>query len=205
MNNLRKLWESIVYAGMEPRSAASAPRPGRRFGRLRDRLDRFLSGGPAPSDPLYLTNRTIFQRARTAILVTIPCLILVGVLALGVGHHFRVREKPVHQPTAAEIAQSTLPNLVKSVQITTDHDLEVSEARIQHGEPTMVVGTVKNNTAHAIENVRLVFTITNDVGAKLGYTAVHVERVEPTSTAPFSIGIEQDDAAFALVREIVLQ
>jgi hypothetical protein len=190
---------------MEPRSAPSAPRSGRRFGRLRDRLERFLAGGPAPSDPLYLTNRSIFQRARTAILVIIPCLILVGVVALGVSHYFRVREKPVHQLTAAEIAQSTLPNLVKNVQITTDHDLEVSEARIQHGQPTMVVGTVKNNTSHAIDNVRLVFTIANDIGAKLGYVAVHVEHVGPKSTAPFSIGIEQDDAAFALVKEIVLQ
>ncbi|HMD70172.1 MAG TPA: FxLYD domain-containing protein [Bryobacteraceae bacterium] len=205
MKTLRKLWESIVYAGMRPDSAPSAPRSGRRLGRFRDKVERFLSGGPAPSDPLYLTNRSIFQRARVAILVLIPCLILLGLLALGVSHRLRVREKPVHQPTPAEIAQATLPNLVKNIQITTDHDLEVAEARIQHGDPTMVVGTVKNNTAHAIDNARVVFTLTTEVGAKLGYVAVHIEHVDPKSTAPFSLGIEQENAAFALVREIVLQ
>lgn len=202
MKSLRELWESIVYAGMQPRSAPSTPNSGR-GGWFRDKLERFLSGGPAPSDPLYLTNRSLFQRTRVAILVTIPCLILVGLVALGVSHRLRVREKPVRQPTAAEIAQATLPNLVKDIQITTDYDLEVSEARIQHGQRTMVVGTVKNNTTHSINNARVVFTITTDIGAKLGYVAVHIEHVDPKSTAPFSLGIEQEDAAFALVKEIV--
>jgi hypothetical protein len=189
---------------MQPRSAA--PPPGsRRSGWLRGKLERFLSGGPAPSDPLYLTNRTIFQRARVAILVTVACLILAGVVALGVSRHLRVQEKPVHQPTAAEIAQATLPNLVKNVQISTDHDLEVAEARIQHGDRTMVVGTVKNNSSRAIDNIRVVFTLTADNGTKLGYVAVHVEHVDPKSTAPFSLGVEQEDAAYALVKEIVLQ
>jgi hypothetical protein len=205
MKSLRKLWESIVYAGMQPGAPASAPRPKGLFGRLRDRLERFLAGGPAPSDPLYLTNRSLWQRARVAILVAIPCLILIGVLALGVSHHLRVQEKPAHQPTAAEIAQATLPNLVKSVQITTDHDLEVAEARIQHGQQTMLVGAVKNNSARVIDNIRVVFTLATGIGAKLGYVAVHVDHVDPKSTAPFGIRIEQEDAAFALVKEIVLQ
>ena len=69
MNKLRKLWESIVYAGMQPSSPASAPRPGKPTGGFRDKLERFLSGGPAPSDPLYLPNRSLWQRARTGILV----------------------------------------------------------------------------------------------------------------------------------------
>jgi hypothetical protein len=123
-------------------------------------------------------------------------------VALGAGHYFHVREKPVYQPTPAEIAQATLPDLVKSVQITTDHDLEVSEARIQHGQPTMLVGEVKNNTGYPIQNVRVVFTLTTDIGSKLGAVAVHVDRVDAKSTAPFSLAIEQDNAAFALVREI---
>jgi len=190
---------------MKPSSPASAAQPKRPAGGFRDKLEGLLSGGPAPSDPLYLTNRSLWQRARTAILVAIPCLILLGVVALGVSRHFRVQEKPVHQPTPAEIAQATLPNLVKNVQITTDHDLEVSEARIQHGPPAMVMGIVKNNSSHSIDNIRVVFTITSDIGAKLGYTAVHVDHVDPKSTAPFSLRIDHDDAAFALVKEIVLQ
>lgn len=204
MKTVRKFWESVVYAGMKPNSAPSAPQP-RRFGRLRDWMDRFLAGGPAPSDPLYLTNRTIFQRSRTAILVTIPCLVVIGLVALGVSHYLHVQEKPQYQPTPAEIAQATLPNLMKGVQVTTNHDLEVEDARIQPGQPTMLVGDVKNNTGHAIDNIRLVFNLTNEVGSKIGAVAVHVDRVDPKSTAPFSLAIEQDNAANALVREIVIQ
>jgi hypothetical protein len=51
----------------------------------------------------------------------------------------------------------------------------------------------------------VVFTLTADNGTKLGYVAVHVEHVDPKSTAPFSLGVEQEDAAYALVKEIVLQ
>ena len=69
----------------------------------------------------------------------------------------------------------------------------------------MLVGDVKNNTGHAIDNIRLVFTLTNEVGSKIGAVAVHVDRVDPKSTAPFSLAIEQDNAAYALVREIVIQ
>ena len=205
MKTLRKLWESIVYAGMHPGSAPAAPRSARRSGRLRGRLERFLAGGPAPSDPLYLSNRTSFQRAHTAILVIVPCLILAGVVALGVSHQFRIQERPARQPTPREIAQATLPNLAKDVQISTGSDLEVSEARIRHGERTMVVGTVKNDSNHAIDRIRVVLTLSTELGYKLGYVAVNVEHVDPHSTAPFSVGIEEKDAAFAVVREIVLQ
>jgi hypothetical protein len=137
--------------------------------------------------------------------VAIPCLILVGLVVFGLRSHLRPAEKPVHQPTAAEIAQATLPDLVKNVQITTNHDLEVAEARIQPGPPSVVVGSVKNNSDHRIDNIRLVFTITDDGGAKLGYTAVYVDHVDPKSTAPFSLRTEYDNAAVALVKEIVLQ
>jgi len=202
MNGLRKLWESIVYAGLQSRSPNRTPRSGRPHGRLREWLERLLSGG-APSDPLYLTNRTIFQKARTAIIVSVACLIVVGLVALGASHYFRVRERPSTQPTAAEIARATLPDVVRSAQITTDHDMEVAEASILHGAKTMLVGSVKNNTAHPIENVRVVFTLTTAIGAKIGAVAVHVDRVNANSTAPFSLELEQENAAFALVREIV--
>jgi len=204
MKRLRKLWESIVYAGMQPsqsRTGRAAPQTAQPRGWLRQRWERFLAGG-AQSDPLYLTNQSIFQKARTAIIVSVACLIVVGLVALGASHYFSVREKPVHQPTAAEIARDSLPDLVKGIQITTDHDLEVADARIQHGAQTRLVGTVKNNTRHGIENVRVVFTLTNRIGAKLGAVAVHVDHVNANSTAPFSSDVEQEDAVFALVREI---
>lgn len=201
MKKLRKLWESIVYAGLRPRSATPAPRTGRTSGPLRARWERFLAGG-APADPLYLTNRNIFQKAGPTILVSLACLVVIGLVALGAGHYFHVREKPVYQPTPAEIAQATLPDLVKGVQISTDHDLEVPSARIQRGSPTMLVGEVKNNAGYSMSNVRVVFTLTTETGTKLGAAAIHLDRVDAKSTAPFSQAIEQENAFFALVREI---
>ena len=53
----RGLWhwvESIVYAGLE-----------------------------TPSDPLYLSNRTLRQRIKLALLLAIPLLIVGGILAVG--------------------------------------------------------------------------------------------------------------------------
>jgi len=202
MDWLRKLWESIVYAGLKSGSTYPPHSSGPLLGEFRERVERFLAGG-APSDPLYLTNRSFVQKARTAIIVTVACLIVVGLVGLGVGHYFRVRERPVHQPTAAEIARATLPDVVRSAQISTDHDVEVAEAGIQHGARTMLVGTLKNNATYPIENIRVVFNLTSDIGAKLGAVAAHVDRVDAKSTAPFSTEVPQKDAAFALVREIV--
>lgn len=205
MKIARKLWESIIYAGMRPGSAASASRIPRLFGPLRGPVERFLAGGVAPSDPLYLTNRTFGQKMRTAVVVAIPCLILVGLLAVGVGSYIRVREKPAQDLTIAELREKVLPTLPRNIEITTNHDLEVTEARVEQGEPTVVLGTVRNNTGHAIDNARVVFDLAADSGTRLGAVAATVAHVDANSTAPFRIAVPQDNAAYALVREVVLQ
>src|SRR5262249_17475090 len=61
-NRLRDLIESVVFAGLKP-GAPSSPRQNKRLGSLGRQLDRFLDGG-AQSDPLYLSNRSLMQRAR---------------------------------------------------------------------------------------------------------------------------------------------
>jgi hypothetical protein len=205
MKMLRHLWESIIYVGMKPGSAASPSRIPRLFGPLRGPVERFLAGGVAPTDPLYLTNRTFGQKLRTAVVVSIPCLIVVGLVALGVRSYFSVSEKPVRDLTAAELKEKILPNLAQNIHIATNHDLEVTEARVERGQPTMVLGAVKNNTDHAIENARVVFDLTSNTGARLGAVAADIARVDAKSTAPFRIAVEQDTAAYALVREVVLQ
>jgi hypothetical protein len=204
MNVVRKVWESVVYMGMQPAPAAPRNRISRLFGPIRRPLERFLAGGPAPSDPLYLTNRTLGQKIRTAAAVAIPCLILVGLVALGAGRFIRVREKPVRDLTTAELKEKVLPNLAHDVQIETNGDLEVAEARVEHGPPVALVGSVKNNTAHAIENAQVVFDLAALNGARLGAVAATIAHVDAKSTAPFRIAVEQDNAAFAVVREVVL-
>lgn len=205
MKIVRKVWESIVYVGMRPGSAASGSRIPRLFGPLRGPVERFLAGGIAPSDPLYLTNRTFGQKLRTAVVVAIPCAIVFGLLALGVGSYIRVREKPPQDMTTAELKEKILPTLARNIEISTNHDLEVTEARVEQGEPTVVLGAVKNNTGHAIDNAQVVFDLTAASGARLGAVAATIAHVDAKSTAPFRIAVPQDNAAFALVREVVLQ
>src|SRR5581483_8422277 len=61
MNIVRKLWESVVYAGMKPGAAPQSVRIARWFGPLSGPVERFLSAGK-PNDPLYLTNRSFGQK-----------------------------------------------------------------------------------------------------------------------------------------------
>jgi hypothetical protein len=166
-------------------------------------VERYLSGGRAPSDPLYLTNRTIGQRLRLAAVVAVPGLILVGVVALGAGRYFRVRDKEQRQLTSAELAQQLLPGLAKNIDVRSNHDLEVAEARVEPGRT--VSGTVKNNTDHAIDHAAVILDLTTVSGARLGAVAAKIPHVGPKSTAAFRIKVEQDTAVFAQVREVVLQ
>lgn len=162
-----------------------------------------IVSGRAPSDPLYLTNRTLGERLRLAGVVAIPCLILGGVLALGVGRHFRVREREERQLTSEEVARQLLPGLAKNIQVRSNHDLEVMDARVELGRK--VSGTVKNNTDHAIDDAKVILDLTAVSGARLGAVAARIAHVGPKATASFRISVEQDTAAFAQVREVVLQ
>jgi len=194
----------MVYMGMRPGSAPLPSRVARLFGPLRRPVERFLAGGVAPSDPLYLTNRTFGQRLRTAVVVAVPCMILIGLVGLGVSSYIRVKDQPAPELTTAELKEKILPNLARNIQITTNRDLEVVEAHVETGPTPALLGTVRNNTGHAIEDARVVFDLTTDSGARLGAVAAKIIRVDAMSTTPFRIAVEQDTAAFALVREVVL-
>jgi hypothetical protein len=205
MNTLRKLWESVIYMGMKPGSTPSQTRIARFFGPLRGPVERFLAGGMAPSDPLYLTNRTFGQKLRTGVVVAIPCLIVIALVTVGVGSYIKVREKPVRELTALELRDKILPDLAKTVHVTTNHDLEVTEAHVESGQTATVWGKVRNNTDHSIDNAEVVFDLTTRAGARLGAVAAKIPHVEAKSEAPFRVSVEQDTAAFALVREVVLR
>ena len=199
MKRLRKLWESVVYMGMQP-GADPQRRISRLFGPFRGPVERFIAGGVAPSDPLYLSNRTLGQKIRFSIVVAIPCVLVLGLLAIGAGNYFHVQEKPVRELTIAELREKILPNLAKNIRIET-HDLEVVEARV---EPGHVLGTVRNIANHPIEDATLVFDLTDGVGTRLGAVSAKIAHVDANSTAAFHIDIDQPNAGFALVREVVV-
>ena len=79
MGKLRALLESLAYAGLKPqRPGVAATRPA---GAWRQRFERFLTR-PANADPLYLSNRTGWQRVRVGVLVGVPAVVVLTVLVL---------------------------------------------------------------------------------------------------------------------------
>jgi hypothetical protein len=129
---------------------------------------------------------------------------LAGVLALGVGGVLRARQKSQKQMTSAEIAAATLPTIdAKQLHIVSNRDLEVVDASVESGH--IVAGTVRNNTDNPINDATVYFDLTNRNGARLGAVATHIRHIEARSELPFRITAEQQNVAFALVREVRLQ
>lgn len=202
MKRLRNFFESIVFAGMKPGSSAAKTDGMRWLGPLRGPIERFLSGGAAPTDPLYLTNRTLGQRARLAAVVAVPLVLVLAAIYFATTGYLTPAEAPQQQLTPAQIAQKMLPNLDKNLEIKSNHELDVTDVHVEHGSPLKLAGVLKNNTGRAIRDAQLVFDVTDEAGSRLGAVSTTVERVDAKSSAPFSFSIPQPNAAFALVREV---
>ena len=199
MKRIREFLESIVFAGMKPGGQTAPKRQLTWLGPLRGPVERFLSGGPAPSDPLYLTNRSPTQRLKSWSLVVIPL-----VLILGVGYKLSRSLNPPAAPpnkelTAAEITAKLLPNMAKDIQLAPPGDVQVLEIRV---DGSRLVGVVKNTTTRQIDVAEMVIELTNSSGSQVGAVNWTVERIPPSGTKEFHFPIQQRDAAFALVREV---
>jgi hypothetical protein len=202
LKRLRAVIESILYAGMKPGSHTAAATPMKWLGPLRGPVERLLAG-PSPSDPLYLSNRTLGQKARAWSLIAIPCLGLAfGIVAL-LSNLLAPPPPPVRQLSAAEIAAKILPNMAKDIKVEQNTDLEVLEVGIQRdSDPRRLAGKVRNNTTHEIAAADFVFDLTDASGSQLGAVRATVERIPPVSVKAFQFPIKQQQAAFALVRNI---
>lgn len=169
-------------------------------------MERFLSGGPAPSDPLYLTNRSVGSKVKIGLAVGIPCLLLAGGLYGVLSDSFDFGDpKPAKEISASEAAAKLLPHLDQTIRIDTNRDVSVLEVRVEHGTPMALVGSMKNNTDHEIRVAQAVFDVTDQGGSQLGAVSTQVENLKAGSTASFRQSIPQTEAAFALVREIHIQ
>jgi hypothetical protein len=204
MKRLREWLESIVFAGMTP-SGAPKPTvvaPQTWAGRQRARIDKWISGGPAPTDPLYLTNRSWGQKIKTWSVVAVPLLILIGGVALTLSSLMSPPDtKPTAEMTSAEVAAKILPNL-KNLKIDSNRSLDVLELSIVERGGTRLVGVVKNLTNHEIASADISCDLTDAGGTQLGAVTVTVENIPPSSTKPFEMELKQTATAFALVREI---
>jgi len=199
MGKLRRLFESLVYAGLKPQGPGVVP--ARPMSAWRERLERLING-PAPTDPLYLSNRTIWQRARVVVVVVAPVVLLVAVLALALSGAFKGKDAPKPaELTVAEKAARILPGFNQPIQVATNHDLDVQEVHLEHGSPRQVAGLVKNNTDHVIASAEMVFDLTDDRGSRLGAVSTRLEKLPPHSTTPFRFTVDQGNAELVIVRD----
>jgi hypothetical protein len=203
MGKLRQLFEKLAYAGMKPSVPAS--QPAKPKSAWRQRLDRFINGS-GDLDPLYLSNRTVWQRIRAVVLGVGPVLLLVIVLVLAWSGVFKSKETPkIKDLTPAEKAAHILPNFDSKIQLPANHDLDVQEVHVEHGSPTSVVGLVKNNTDHVISSAEMVFDLTDRRWSRLGAVKTQIEGLPPHGTAAFRFPVKQDTAEHVLVREFEVQ
>ena len=184
---------------MKPGGQAAPKRNLRWLGPLRDPMERLLSGGPAPTDPLYLTNRTPAQKLKSWGLIAIPCVILAVGVAVTLSNFLDPPEaKRAPEPPPGQITAKVLPNMGKDLKLASP-DVQVLEVRV---EGSRLVGSVKNITTHEIAVAELVFALTDSAGSQVGDVTGTVEKLPPSSNKEFQIPIKQHDAAFALVREV---
>jgi hypothetical protein len=199
MGKVRALLESLVYAGLKPQAPGVAPpKPA---GRWRQLIDRYLDR-PADADPLYLSNRTIWQIARAWAIMLGPPVLLMAVLALAWSGWFKAGDAPKPRDlTPAEKAARVLPNFNSKIQLPANRDLDMQEVHVEHGSPTRVAGVVRNNTDHAIAYAQIVFDLTDARWSRLGAVSTELEKLPPHSVTSFRFAVAQDTAEHVLVRE----
>jgi hypothetical protein len=193
------LLESIAFAGMKPGAQTAPKRQLAWLGPLRGPVERLLSGGPAPTDPLYLTNRTLGRKLLSWSLIGIPCLALLAGIGVKLSSLDPPLAKPAKELTAAEITAKLLPNMDKDFKLAPASDVQVLEARV---DGTRLVGKVKNTSTKEIAGAELVIDLADAEGSQVGAVSTVVGKIPPLGTRNFEISIKQRRAATATVREV---
>lgn len=197
--SFRQFVEKVIFAGMKPGVKPSETRRMRWLGPYRRMIERFLSGA-APDDPFYLSNRTLGERARFWALLSLPVILVAGVVAWGILGFISLQDQAPKDLTSQQIAARMLPDLNKPMDLNANQDVEVLEARVQQGQPLKLVGSVRNLTDRTINRTDLVFDLTDARGSRVGAVSVPLENVLPRRTVKFELAIPQRSAAFALRR-----
>jgi hypothetical protein len=169
--------------------------------RLRQRFERLLSGR-APTDPLYLTNRTWAQKLKVAGLIAVPILILGALVMIGATDMFHFsKADPYEHPLAdAQPVPDTKPTPDPKLTPT---DLEVINIRIAKDEnPPVVTGMVRNNTSQKVDSAEVSFYLADDRGSLMGTETTQVQGVGPHNTVTFRAPLKITNAQYVLVREV---
>jgi len=175
MKRLAQFFESLIFAGLKP-------------------------GAAKPQDPLYLSNRTLGQKVRLAVFVSLPIAIVVGVTVVALMRP--AGRRPEEEAVPSEALRRAMPNPAANVKIETNQDVVVLKAAIENSHGTEVVGVVQNNTDRQIRSAVLTFDVTDQAGSQLGGVTTTVQNLAPKAATKFRFPIKQSEAAFVLVREI---
>jgi len=174
---------------------------------LAKKLERFITGGRA-QDPLYVTNRTLGQKLRFALLIGTPVLVVAVFMGLAMMNYFdpapKAEKTVVPKEPTGEYTSKVLPHIEKDLAVSNEYsrDIEVLEAAVSRGAERTISGKIRNTTDHQISVAELIFDVTDDEGSQLGGVSVRVENVPPHAIVPFKSVLQQQAARSALVREV---
>jgi len=166
------------------------------------KIERFVAGS-GPSDPLYISNRTLGQKVKLGLLIGIPVLAIGGIVALALSNYFNPAASEQKAAAVAakpgSVTAKILPDLAKNYRSDNDTDCEVTEAMVSNNA---LVGKLRNNTGRTVNLADIIFDVTNVDGSQLGAVSVRVENIAPHATVDFRLPLEQKTARNALVREV---
>jgi hypothetical protein len=200
---IKEWFESMAYAGLKPTTPGAPAQQPKEMSSWRMKLERFLAG-PATSDPLYLTNRTLWQKIRPYLVVGIPIGILLGGLTLGLMNIFGAKkgfQTPPPSISNAEIAKKSLAFLNKPLDLPAQKEIDIQDVMVPEGSMRLQ-GAAKNLTDHEIHHVHVVFDLTDNRGSRLGAVSTDVENIPANAAKPFQFPVSQKLAAFAIVRDV---
>lgn len=190
-----------------PVAKSQRDRLARRLEPLRQRVETLISGH-APSDPLYLTNRTWQQKLKTAALIVVPIL-LVFVLVTAAAN-YRLRSDNV-DPNAIPVAEAPPPAATPSPAnqktsldaVTSSAELDVVNLHIlKDTHPPVVTGTVRNKTGRKIESAEVSYYFADHAGSLVGTEKAVVANVQPHGSVAFRMPLKTAGADYVFVRDV---
>jgi hypothetical protein len=195
-----------------PAGKSQLDRLRKRFHPLRDRMEIFISGR-APSDPLYLTNRTwrqkLQQKLKIALLIAAPVLLLIGLVTIGATTRLR-RDKvdpnensSTEAPPPSDASPPAVPRRPSSDPILASTDLEVVNIRIaRDAHPPAVTGLVRNKTGRRVASAEVSYYLADTAGSVVGTDTTQVANVEPHGSVAFRMALKIAGAQYVFVRDV---
>jgi len=180
----------------------------KRFHPWRGRIEIFISGR-APSDPLYLTNRTWLQKLKIVSLIAAPVLLLIVLGTIVAANRLRFdKADPYEHPPGDVAAPAEAPPPAVRQQplpdpISASTDLEVVNIRIaRDAHPPAVTGVVRNKTNRKVASAEVSYYLADTAGSLVGTDKTEVANVEPHGSVAFRMPLKIAKAEYVFVRDV---